>query len=148
VPKGVVVDPPQVPGWSGRHPDDTRQEHPVAESGKPTRVGAHDAKLATPMAGCLAELMWGIGGFAALIALAVTILRAEPWTLSIRDALFWSVVAGMILARFIDVRSYGGKTLLGAPASQKDAWKYALGLAGAASLAWILAQSFRVGPGM
>ncbi len=118
----------------------------MAESGKPTRVGAQDAKLAAPSAGCLAEFIWGIGGFTALIALAVMILRVEPWTFSIRDALYWIVAVGMIVARYVDVQRFGGKTSLGKPASPKDVHKYALGLVGATALLWLLVQNFQVGP--
>jgi hypothetical protein len=120
----------------------------VAQPGKPAHVGTDQANSADASAGCVAQLIWGIGGFTVLIALAVMILRVEPWTFSIRDALYWLVTAAMIVARYVDVRRYGGKTSLGAPAHQKDVWKYALGLAGAAAALWVLVQAFRAGPGM
>ncbi|MFN0244004.1 MAG: hypothetical protein ACKVWV_14030 [Planctomycetota bacterium] len=96
--------------------------------------------------GCLVQLFWSIGGCGLLTAIAVLILRQPPWTLSLRDAVFWSFVGAMVFARAVDVRRFGGQTADGNPATMKDVRRYALGLVVSAALVWAAAQSFHFGP--
>ncbi|MFN0241663.1 MAG: hypothetical protein ACKVWV_02110 [Planctomycetota bacterium] len=81
--------------------------------------------------------LYRIGASIALTALAGSMLYEEPWTLSTKDAVYWFVVASMIVARYIDerVRAVGRRGVVA-----RAVWRYSFGLVVAAGLVWTIAQ--------
>jgi hypothetical protein len=96
------------------------------------------------LAGCFTQLAWNMGGFAVLVSVWVTILRERPWTFTIKDALYWAAVLGMIAARQLDVVRFKGRTSMGEPATTRDVRRYAAGLIASAAALWCLAQTLHV----
>lgn len=94
--------------------------------------------------GCLAHVWWGLGGCAALLVAALTILRMPHWTFSARDAAFWAIVASMIVVRTLDARRPGATTSTGEVATQLHAKRYAWQLFAAAMLLWTIVHSIDV----
>ena len=106
--------------------------------------GGNAPEQPQPVAGCLIQLAWSLGGFGVLVVLSVTIMRGPPWTLTVKDVLYWAAVLGMIAARHIDVVRYHGRTTTGEPATARDVRLYAVGLLIGAGFLWCLAQAFHV----
>lgn len=73
----------------------------------------------------------------ALTALAGSMLYEAPWTLSAKDAVYWLVVASMVVARYADER---GRAIGQRGVVARSVWKYSLGLVVAAGLVWTIAQ--------
>jgi len=101
------------------------------------------ADPASPIAGCLARFVWMLGGFAAVVITALTILFRPPWTLGARDAIFWIVVLAMVAARWVDVARYRGTTTDGRPATPRHVAIYAAIVLLASATLWLAAQSFQ-----
>jgi hypothetical protein len=106
--------------------------------------GGETSTPSQSLTGCLTRIAWSFCGIAVALILWVTILRGPPWALTIGDALYWTVVLGMIAARYLDVARYDGLTLSGEPATRRDAQRYAVGVLAASGLAWGVAQTFQV----
>jgi hypothetical protein len=79
-----------------------------------------------------------------IVALCVLILRKPPWTITVLDGLYWTAVFGMVVARYVDVSRFTGRTLTGEPATQRDVKRYALGLLSSSGLLWAIAQTFQI----
>ena len=94
--------------------------------------------------GCLVRLGWMGGGHVVLIILTLSILREDDWTLTLKDALFWLVVAAMIAVRHIDMVRFRGTTGDGEPTTLRHVKRYTIALLGLAGLMWAVAQSFHV----
>jgi len=93
------------------------------------------------MGGCVAFLVWGLGGFLALLCAWSLILRMAPWTLSLRDVFYWGIVLAMLGARRLSVTRYASSAESGAASTRRDFRLYAVGLLGVALIGWIVAQS-------
>jgi hypothetical protein len=113
-------------------------------SDKSPTVPSRGGEPQQSLGGCFTRLAWSLGGLALVVMLWVTILRGSVWTLTVRDALYWAAVLGMIAARHIDVSRYLGSRITGEPATARDVRRYAAGVLAASSLAWCVAQSFDV----
>lgn len=99
---------------------------------------------AQSMAGCLAHLVWSLGGLGTLFVLWVTILRNTAWTFTLRDVFYGITVTVMIGARHLHVFRYHGRVGSGGVATPRDFWRYAVMLLLVSVAMWIVAQSFRV----
>ncbi len=91
-------------------------------------------KTNTPFAGCFCRLIWMLVGIVALLFLGIEIVRRPGF--SGVDAAAGAVVAGMILARFVDVRYLNGQTADGKPATMADWRRYSVRLAALALVLW------------
>jgi hypothetical protein len=84
------------------------------------------------------RLYWFMAGNFILFILAVKIFyegRASGF-----DAAFWAVAAGMIAARFVDIRFLHGQTADGRPATMRVWPVYSAKLAACCLAAWSLAR--------
>jgi hypothetical protein len=95
----------------------------------------------TTVAGCLVQLAWHILGASALLIVWITILRGSRWSIGVKDGVYWAVVLGMIVARYVDVSRMNGRTTAGQPATLRDVRRYAWLLLLVAAVAWTFAQS-------
>lgn len=91
-------------------------------------------KTNTPFAGCFCRLIWMLVGIVILLFLGIEIVRRPGF--SGVDAAAGAVVAGMILARFVDVRYLNGQTADGKPATMADWRRYSVRLAALALVLW------------
>lgn len=126
-----MVGPPSI---------DTPFQELLVEHTRPADL-ASDARATS---GCLAHVWWGLGGCSALLVAALTILRMPHWTLSVRDAVFWAIVASMIAVRALDARRPGATTSSGEAATPRHARSYAWQTIGAALLLWAIVHSIDV----
>jgi hypothetical protein len=85
-----------------------------------------------------------MGGFAVALIAWVLILRESTWSLSGKDALYWTAIFAMVLARHLDVTRFGGRDSEGGKASPADVRRYAWTVLGASVLAWALAHAVQV----
>jgi len=131
-----VVGPP--PEWS----QDLEILVANANRNLPSKPGAREAADANT--GALLRLGWMLGGNILLLIVGLTIFMGPPWTITFKDALFWAVVALVILVRYVDVTRFAGQTADGKPATRRDFVRYALGLVTSSAAIWTLAQSVQV----
>ena len=94
--------------------------------------------------GCFLQIVTGLGGFFFLVILTVLILREESWTFTIKDVLFWIVVACMIGARQVEVTRFGSDSQGVQKTSSSAVLRYAAILTGVTAAVWAGAQSFTV----
>lgn len=108
----------------------------------PTDEGA--SSDTSPLASCLVRLGWMGAGNAALLLLAVGIIQEPSWTLTAKDALFWTVVAAVVVLRYVDVTRLGGRTADGEPATRRHLVRHAVGLVVGSALLWTIVQSIQL----
>lgn len=103
------------------------------ESSEPTRQ--RDRGL-----GCLARLFWMVLGYLLLLFAAIEVVkRSGGWSLSVADLVYWAILAGMLAARYGDIRYFGGRTSDGQqPATWADWRRYSAILAILGLLLWII----------
>jgi hypothetical protein len=93
------------------------------------------------LAGCLLRSCWSLGGFSAVALVWIAIVRGPAWTVTWKDGLFWMGVLSMILARFIDVMRFRGRTMDGQPVTRAHLARYVCLTVVVSGSAWSFAQS-------
>jgi hypothetical protein len=88
------------------------------------------------LGGCLIRLYWMLIGNAALIMCVAAILTHRGGFLSVADIVYWVLVITMGVARFVDIRKFGGRTAAGQPASATHWRRYLVFLIVASSVIW------------
>ena len=95
-----------------------------------------------PFIGALARLYWMLVGNAILSLIVIGIVaqqgRERAW---ITDAAFWTVVASLVLVRYLDIALLYGTTASGEPASFGHWYRYAWRLLLLALAGWIVAHA-------
>jgi hypothetical protein len=81
-----------------------------------------------------------LGNFALAIAAVAIAQRPEGALVSAADVVYWLAVAGMVAARYADIRFFGGKTSDGRPATMSDWGRYTLIVAVAAAAVWAVVR--------
>lgn len=89
--------------------------------------------------GCLVRLGWIFLGNVLLVAAGLAITKNDTF-LSLADAIYWVLVAGMIGLRYLDVTQLRGQTAMGQPATLAHWRRYSLVLTGLALVGWVLAH--------
>lgn len=89
--------------------------------------------------GCFVRLVWMLLGNVLLAAVTMAIGKGGR-SLSLADAAFWCLVAGMIALRYVDVKRLHGQTAMGKPATFADWRRYSIVLAAGAFVCWIIAH--------
>jgi hypothetical protein len=89
--------------------------------------------------GCLVRLGWILLGNVLLVAAALSIIGSDTF-LSLADAVYWALVAGMIGLRYLDVTRLRGQTAMGQPATLAHWRRYSMVLAGLALVGWSIAH--------
>ena len=77
------------------------------------------------------------------LAFGVLILREQPWNLTVKDALYWWVVAAMLVARTIEEVPSSASDREEKRSALRVITLYAVKVVLLAGLAWVLVQSFR-----
>lgn len=100
------------------------------------------AHSSPPFLGALARLYWMMLGNAALSLITIGIALRGPERAWLADVAFWTVVASLVLVRYLDIAWLGGTTASGGPASL-GAWRrYSWQLLLLALALWIAATHF------
>jgi len=79
-----------------------------------------------------------------LVILTILIMRAESWTITLRDALFWLVVAGMIVAKRVELTRFGSPSEGMRGTTSPALLRYAIVLIAVAGGVWVVAQAVSV----
>lgn len=93
------------------------------------------------LGGCLTRLCWMMLGNAALVFVGVAIAWKRAGIPSWADAVFWAIVVGLIVVRYLDISRFGGQTADGRETATMRHWRrYALLLVGASVILWGVAH--------
>jgi hypothetical protein len=99
------------------------------------------ADSSPPFLGAVARLYWMLLGNAVLSLIAFRIAQRGPERTWITDVAFWTVVASLVLVRYLDIARLGGTTASGEPASFRDWRQYSWRLLLIALAVWIVAHA-------
>ncbi len=91
--------------------------------------------------GCLSiivRLTWMAFGNMALIITAFSIVQQKAGI--VLDVIFWAVVTGLILIRYIDIKVFQGNTADNEPATLKDWRQYSILLIVISAFVWFVAH--------
>lgn len=114
----------------------------VAKRPTTQRAQSGDSGSAT---GCLVRMGWFSGGNLLLVVLAVLIARAQRWTLSTKDVLFWLALGAVVALRYVDWSRFSPTKLDGERATPRDLRRYSAWLVGTWSALWVLVQTLELG---
>jgi hypothetical protein len=96
--------------------------------------------------GCLLRIFWMFLGNAALVLVALMIVRAGR-AFSVLDGVYWLVVVLSLAARYTDIHYFKGTNVEGNPSTPDDWRRYAWILLPLAGAAWLAVHLLgRVGP--
>lgn len=100
----------------------------------------HNAAEPAPIGcfGLVARMIWLLAGNAALLMLAILIFQKRGF--SALDAVFWAIVAGLVLLRYMDITRLKGLTSNSEPATVKHWRIYTIKLLLASTALWGLAH--------
>ncbi|OGV66422.1 MAG: hypothetical protein A3K19_27790 [Lentisphaerae bacterium RIFOXYB12_FULL_65_16] len=90
--------------------------------------------------GLFLRMFWMIAAYPLLFFLATGIYRKGPWAFSALDIAYVLVVALLLAARFVDIRSYRGLTSEGEPATMAHWRRFSLMTCIAGLLLWLAAR--------
>lgn len=99
-----------------------------------------DSDYERPLVGELCRMTWLAFGPASLIFSSAAIWRKPPWTYSWLDLLFWGIAALVLVARFLDIKFFHGRTTEDRRATMSDWFRYSPKLVLFATAIWLLAQ--------
>lgn len=91
--------------------------------------------------GVFVRLYWLILGNVLLFFLLVSLFEKHPPLPSLLDAVYFVVVASLILARYIDIRFLNGETGEGTPATMTNWRRYTMLVGSVGVGAWLLART-------
>lgn len=84
--------------------------------------------------GCLLRLLWMAFGNLALVMIAIVIIERRDF--SAVDVAYWLVVVVLVVARYLDITRFAGRTASDEPATMRHFRRYALGLLVSAAAVW------------
>lgn len=113
-----------------------RQEREKAQ----LKAELQEQQPAEGASGCLFRVYWMLLGNALVFVCAYRIVEAEG-ALILADAFYWLAVAGLVGARYVDVRYMEGRTAEGQPATMRDWRRYRLGVLGTSAVVWAAAHA-------
>ena len=134
--------------WSGRHLGNRSQIILEATVTKPTHHPHSSAQTHSEgdspqqrLSGCLIRLCWMFFGNVALVLLATFIAKNRETLFSLADVAFWVIAAGLISARYVDIKRLKGETVSGHEAATMRHWRrYAFLVVTICSVLWVLAH--------
>jgi hypothetical protein len=103
----------------------------------------NEAEYNRPIVAELCRMVWLIFGPVGILFSAAAIWKHAPWTYSVLDGVLWGLAMLTLVARFIDIRLFRGKTTEDQPATMADFWRYAAKVMLFAVVVWGLAQSLQ-----
>jgi hypothetical protein len=101
----------------------------------------HEDRKHDSQAGCLLRIFWMLVGNAVLLFCAYGIAQHRSSVLSIADAFYWTLVASLLAARYVDIRYLHGTTAEGSPATLSHWRRYATVLGVVSTSLWLGAHA-------
>lgn len=93
--------------------------------------------------GRLVRLTWKTLGSMLLFLICILIVIGSDRQEYALDVVFWSAVAGLILARYMDIKVFGGQTAGTGQTILKVMFAYSIRLVLTSGILWILAHVIR-----
>jgi len=122
-----------------QHTQSPQVQEATPETVQPPQA-PNSAEAADEPGGCLSamvRLSWMVAGS---MGWFLTLLFIAQRASYLADIVFFGLVAGMIVVRYIDINRFAGQTVDGTPATLRD-WKdYAIGLSLISLVAWGVAR--------
>ena len=87
------------------------------------------------------RVFWALIGNAILLLTTISIFRHKGAIFYTADIVFWCTAAALILARYLDIKLWGGLTATGEPASMAHWRKYAVILLLCSTVVWAIAHA-------
>jgi hypothetical protein len=112
-------------GTSSKDQDGSAASQPDPQEGQPVEGAS----------GCLLRVYWMLLGNA-LVFLCAYLIAQAGGLFSAVDVFYWLAVAGLLGARYVDVRYMNGRTAEGQPATTRDWRRYRLGVLGVSVVLW------------
>ena len=99
-------------------------------------------QVSTSLSGCLLRIIWMVLGNIGLLVCAYLIANRAGgfFAFSARDIVYGTIIVGLIVSRYIDVRHVGGATVFGTPASMATFRRYLVILFVVALCLWVAAH--------
>ncbi|HNY65472.1 MAG TPA: hypothetical protein PKM41_08520 [Deltaproteobacteria bacterium] len=97
----------------------------------------------TPL-GRFVRLTWKTLGTLLLFLLLILIVITPEGTAKTLQGVFWLVVAGLVVLRYLDMTVFRGQTGDDKPATMSDWLRYSAGLVLMSGFFWFLAQAIRL----
>jgi hypothetical protein len=91
--------------------------------------------------GIIVRLFWFFFGNAILFISITLIFRHRGGLFHTADVVFWITVVALVLARYLDIRFYGGLTATGLPASMAHWIKYVTLLLICSTALWVISHA-------
>jgi hypothetical protein len=101
-----------------------------------------DTNQSTPGYAGFGRLLWIAFGPAMLAVTTLHIFMNGTGWLTLPDFVFWTIVASMILGRWLEVLGGVPLTSVGEPAMQKDFYKYVVWVLVLSAAVWVVANAF------
>ncbi|MCU0577076.1 MAG: hypothetical protein MUD15_09670 [Desulfobacterota bacterium] len=89
----------------------------------------------------LIRLTWKILGNFLLFIILILIIIASPGARNVLDVVFWLVVVGLILLRYIDIKVFREQSADNKPATLQDWGKYSIGIILLSGFFWVVARA-------
>jgi hypothetical protein len=106
------------------------------------RQDTPQTETSTPL-GRLVRLTWKTLGGLLLFLILVLIIICSQGAVTVLHAVFWLVVAGLVVTRYVDIKVFHGQTSDNQPATLNDWVRYSVGLVMMSGFFWLLAHAIR-----
>ncbi len=87
------------------------------------------------------RVFWALVGNVILVFTAIVILRHKGEAFHTADIVFWGTAAALVLARYIDIKLWGGTTTTSEPVSTAHWRKYAVLLLICSTAVWVISHA-------
>jgi hypothetical protein len=102
----------------------------------PHQSAASSSETRQNTAGCLLRLYWMIVGYLIAVLCGVSIVNHHG-DFSIVDVIYWVAILGVLAARWVDIKRFGGTRADGQAATMRDWTVHAVITMIAAGIGWI-----------
>lgn len=102
----------------------------------PNQPAASSSEPQQSTAGCLLRLYWMIIGYLIAVSCGVSIVNHHG-SFSVVDAIYWLALLGVVAARWVDIKHFGGTRADGQSATMRDWSVHALITVIAAVIGWL-----------
>lgn len=93
-----------------------------------------------PATGCLLRVFWIMLGNLTLLFCGIYIAQHATGLVGVADAFYGAIVGSLLLARYVDIRHFQGRTAEGEPASMTHWRRYAVLLVAVSTGIWVAAH--------
>ena len=95
------------------------------------------------VSGCLLRLYWMIGGYLIAVLCGVSIINHHG-DFSFVDVIYWLSIIGILAARWVDIKKFGGTRADGQTATVRDWTVHAIATVVGCGIGWIIIHFVRL----